>query len=288
MRYLIINADDFGVCKATNEAIEQIFNEGTVSSTTIMTPCKEAEDAAARAKSNSKIKMGLHITTNAEGPKENRWKPVSAAEKVRSLTDEEGFFFGTVPEFVKQAKAEEVAVELEAQYQFLAERGILPTHADSHMGSVYGLNGASFMKETLEFCAKYKLPFRFPKAIENIKNFIRMETVPEPLVKMHEQAVSYAAALGVKLIDNLATNNADFSELTGYEKVKEIYFNIISSLPDGVSEILLHPSLESSPRAVNNPRWQSRVWERQLLLDDSLKAHIEKEGISLITYNDIP
>lgn len=27
-RFLIINADDFGVCMETNEAIERLFNEG--------------------------------------------------------------------------------------------------------------------------------------------------------------------------------------------------------------------------------------------------------------------
>jgi len=288
MRYLIINADDFGVCTATNEAIEQIFNEGILSSATIMTPCPGAKDAIARAKANPKINIGLHITTNAEWTREwGQWKPISSHDKVRSLTDESGYFYSTVREFAQNAKPSEVATEMEAQYQYLVNAGIIPTHADSHMGSLYGLSGTSFMKEALEFCAKHKLPFRFPKNIDNVKALMRMEAIPAPLIAGHKQAVAYAAALGVKLIDNLLTSTVDFAELTGYEKLKAIYFHLISSLPEGVSEIFMHPSLENSPVGANNPKWPARVWEYQLLRDDSFRKHIEREGIALITYTEI-
>jgi len=289
VRYLIINADDYGVCMETNKAIEHIFNEGTISSTTIMTPCIGAEDGVTRAKANPKIKMGLHITTNAEWTKEyGSWKPVAPAEQTQSLTDENGYFFNNVAAFASQAKGAEVAVEIEAQYQFLLSRGIAPTHADSHMGSVYGLSGVSFMKETLEFCAKHSLPFRFPKNIENVKMLTRLETIPAPLAAAHQQAVGYASMLGVKLIDNLLSCLLDYSELTSYEKVRDEYFRILSHLPEGVSELFLHPSAENSPMGKNNPKWQSRVWEYQLLLDDAFKRHIESENITLISYPQIP
>ena len=289
MRFLIINADDYGVCTATNEAIEQIFNEGAISSTTIMTPCPGAEDGVARSKANPKIKIGLHITTNAEWTQEwGKWRPVGKPEQTRSLTDENGYFFNNVREFSQKANADEVAAEIEAQYQYLASRGIMPTHADSHMGSLYGLEGPSFLKEALDFCAKHKLPFRFPKNIGAVKRMMQMETVPAALLTKHEQVVAYATALGVKLIDHLLTGAADFAELTGYEKLKNIYFHLISNLQEGVSEIFMHPSLESSPVGANNPNWHARVWEYQLLRDDDFGKHIEKEGISLIAYPEIP
>jgi len=286
MRQLIINADDFGVCLETNKAIEHIFNEGTISSTTIMTPCPHANDAIAKAKANPKIKMGLHITTNAEWTQQwGQWGAV--ATNVPSLVDAKGYFFSTVAEFASSAKTDEVAIEMEAQYQFLVAHGIVPTHADSHMGSVYGLSGVSFMKETLEFCARHKLPFRFPKNIENSKALTGMDAIPAPLVTMHGQAVAYANALGVKLIDNLFSSTVDFAEITSYEKLKEIYFGLISNLPEGVSELFLHPSGEASPIGVGNHKWLVRVWEYQLLLDDALKRHLEKEGICLISYSQI-
>jgi predicted glycoside hydrolase/deacetylase ChbG (UPF0249 family) len=144
------------------------------------------------------------------------------------------------------------------------------------------------MKETLELCARHKLPFRFPKSLENVKQIARMETLPEELIKAHEQIVATAQTLGIKLIDYLLTNTTPFSELTSYEKLKSVYFRLISGLPEGVSEIFLHPSPENSPVGANNPVWFARVWEYKLLLDDDLRHLIEKEDIKLITYPEIP
>lgn len=44
-RLLIVNADDFGMCHAINEAILQTLKAGIVSSTTLMVPCPWAPHA---------------------------------------------------------------------------------------------------------------------------------------------------------------------------------------------------------------------------------------------------
>ncbi len=41
-RYLIINADDYGMSQSTNQAIEHLFNEGFITSTTLMTNLRKA------------------------------------------------------------------------------------------------------------------------------------------------------------------------------------------------------------------------------------------------------
>ena len=48
-RYLIINADDFGLCHSANEAVMELFEGGYIRSSTIMTPCPGAEEAVAFA-----------------------------------------------------------------------------------------------------------------------------------------------------------------------------------------------------------------------------------------------
>lgn len=45
-RLLIVNADDFGMCHANNLAIQQLFEEGAISSSTLMFPCGWAKEAA--------------------------------------------------------------------------------------------------------------------------------------------------------------------------------------------------------------------------------------------------
>ena len=39
-KYLIINADDFGMCMSANEAVESLFLNGRLRSATIMMPCE--------------------------------------------------------------------------------------------------------------------------------------------------------------------------------------------------------------------------------------------------------
>ena len=44
-KYLIVNADDYGMCNAANEAVEELFLGGWLKSSTIMMPCPGAEHA---------------------------------------------------------------------------------------------------------------------------------------------------------------------------------------------------------------------------------------------------
>ena len=51
-KYLIINADDFGLCHSANLAVEELFEGGWLKSSTIMTPCPGADEAIDFAKKN--------------------------------------------------------------------------------------------------------------------------------------------------------------------------------------------------------------------------------------------
>ena len=44
-KYLVLNADDFGMCKSANEAVFELFKSGDLLSATIMMPCPAAEEA---------------------------------------------------------------------------------------------------------------------------------------------------------------------------------------------------------------------------------------------------
>ncbi len=285
-KYLIINADDFGVFNSTNKAIEKIFNEGTVTSTTLMTPCSFFKDAIDIAKNNKNMNVGLHITLNAEY--REKWGSVSKKEEVPSLLDENGYFYSTVRELTNHAKLSEVLFEIESQYKRMVENGLTPDHADSHMGCVYGLTGVSYMKETLEFCAKYNLPFRFPKNLEGAVSITGQKELPFELVNLHKQVVDYSKYLKVPLIDSLLTNTLPFSEIKNYGVLKDAYINIIKNLPQGISEIFLHPSYDEPLASKDNPKWIVRQWELEFLLSDDLKDLIKKEDIQLISWKDVP
>ena len=65
-RLLNINADDFGMCHATNAAIFRSLTDGVVCSTTLMVPCAWALHAMHWLTANPDIPFGVHLTAMNE------------------------------------------------------------------------------------------------------------------------------------------------------------------------------------------------------------------------------
>src|SRR5947207_15090551 len=83
-RLLIINADDFGMCHAINEAIFRTLKEGVVRSTTLMVPCPWALHAMHLLGENPDMAFGVHLTVICDRA-HYRWGPLAPRDKVTSL-----------------------------------------------------------------------------------------------------------------------------------------------------------------------------------------------------------
>ena len=280
-RYLIINADDYGVCLSANQAVEHLFNEGFITSTTLMTPCPWAEEALNRAKNNQKMRVGLHLTFNAEWHL-YKWGPVCRTKPVGSLLDEDGYFYSRVAPLLQTAQPEDITSEMEAQYDFMAKRGYPPTHADNHMGSVYGLEGRSFLKEAFAFCTKHGLNFRLPRSAENFGS------LPEELKSSLEGIAAEADRMGIGILDDLFSHPFALTPSDTYETVRDYYLNRIRKIRPGITEMFLHPAKETEELKAICGGWQKRVWEYRLMLDDMVIKAIEAEGIKLVGWTDAP
>ena len=68
-KYLIINADDFGLNKEQNAAIKDLLEKKLITSTSLMSVAPEAEDATAFAK-DIDFPVGVHSTLNSDDEKE--------------------------------------------------------------------------------------------------------------------------------------------------------------------------------------------------------------------------
>ncbi|GAA2212057.1 hypothetical protein GCM10009850_075190 [Nonomuraea monospora] len=269
-RRVVITADDLGREPGTTEVIAALLAEGHVSATTLICVSPEAEQAAARMRQAGVVPR-LHVTLTSERGLP-RWRPLDGPA---SLADADGTL--SDDPFVLGARGEtaDVLREADAQLRWMRARGLPPVAADSHSGTLYGLHGRSWLAGTLAWCARHGLAFRLPRDPEPYFG----GPLAAPLAAAHAQAVAHADALGVRIPQTIATNRSTARDLGGYERLRDDYLRRLAALPEGTSELFLHPSRED---AVIGPDGVVRTWEARLLRDPVWHKALESEGVEVV------
>ncbi|NUS09041.1 MAG: ChbG/HpnK family deacetylase, partial [Nonomuraea sp.] len=174
-----------------------------------------------------------------------------------------------------RGEAGDVIGEADAQLRWMRDRGLTPEAADSHAGTLYGLHGRSWLAEALGWCARHGLAFRLPRDPEPYAG----GPLPPPLAAAHERAVALADTLGVRIPETIATNRRTAADLGAYEHLRDDYLRRLAALPEGTSELFLHPSRED---AVAGPDGVVRAWETRLLRDPVWHGALEREGVEVV------
>ncbi len=113
LRYLIVNADDFGISSGTNQGILRAHRHGVVTSASLMVLRTAARQAAEYAAENPLLSVGLHVELGEWNFAGNQWRSVHTAVDLRD--------------------AASVGKELHRQLNMFTElMGRPPTHLDSH------------------------------------------------------------------------------------------------------------------------------------------------------------
>ncbi len=292
-RYLIINADDFGMCRGANLAVMDLFKnpQSALTSSTIMTPCAWAPEACKFAGENPQFAIGVHLTLTSEWSK-YRWAPVNS-KNTDSLRDEEGFMWHESDQVEKNVDIDEVEGEIRAQIERAKRLGLVnPSHLDNHMGSLYGIETGRFelLQLTLSLAGEYGLPFRMPGNVTDdmLGNSMLDINVDKSLIEMvFGKIVDFAKANNVAIPDYLIPNEWSGPQKDSYENFKEYLYNLYANIPNGITETYLHPSIETDDLKGTTGAWERRVWEYQIMSDPRTKQHIEAHGIKLINYRDL-
>ncbi len=132
MKGFIINADDYGMALAINDAIEKLFKLGCISSTSIMPNMSHVESVAQLLLDMPDIGVGVHLTLS-------QGKPISPVHEVPSLVNEKGEFFSCSQLIKKSIKGciSFKQCRLELRRQILRAKELTNNridHWDSHQG----------------------------------------------------------------------------------------------------------------------------------------------------------
>jgi hypothetical protein len=127
-RKIIVNADDFGMNAETNRAIVEAFENNVISSATLMANMPGFDEACELAHRHRLLgKIGLHLNLTSGYPLS------SPIRRCPRFCENVGLFRARQTRF-RLSKEERLAVETEIASQIKAclDRGLCPTHLDSH------------------------------------------------------------------------------------------------------------------------------------------------------------
>lgn len=278
MKYLILNCDDFGQSVPMNAAIMHLLEERKVSSATIMTPAPAFAEAAAWCRKHPEAPIGLHLTFTSEF-EALRWPSLTGHP---SLHDETGNLHRTVKDFELSADATAVKNEMIAQFEAAKQAGLQVTHADNHMGSLYGLEtGKSHLPAVLWQCARRGLPFRLFRYVDPHDRFLA--SIPNVQATL-DKVVALADTLGAAVPDYLISHPFDVEEGETYASFKRSLIDKLYRLPEGVVETYIHPGTDDPWMREHIPHWEKRVWEYKLMLDDDFGYALRDAGVTLTDY----
>lgn len=281
-KYLIINGDDFGMSHSANAAVMDLFESGCLKSSTIMTPCPGAEEAVAFAAAHPQYAIGVHLTHTNEWQENWPWGSLTGG---KSLENPEGRMWPESEDFEAHCDYAEAMAESRAQIEFCESRGMRPSHVDSHMGALYGLNGKlKLLPLTLALCGKKGYPFRmFSKPLDN--------QCPEgtPLW-LFRGACRFSGAFG-KLYHVPMPDYLIFPEKietgSSYEEFKRNFIEYLIRIPYGICETYIHPALPTEEMKRITGTWERRGWEYRVMKDPEVHDAFRTHGVHLISYRDL-
>jgi predicted glycoside hydrolase/deacetylase ChbG (UPF0249 family) len=266
VRALIVNADDFGLCRDENQATIEGLERGIFTSATILAPAPGFDDAVEAVRRLPAADLGVHLTLNSEWPN-YRWGPVLGREAVPSLVDAAGFLWPDVAAVYAHARLDEAQAELRAQIDRVIAAGIDPTHLDCHMGPLH--LRADFHELYVDLARAYRLPIRVtPRAM------LRRMGLGAIVEQLDTAAILYP--------DNLILGGRR-SPAT----VEEYWSGVLRALPPGVSEIYCHPAYAGAELRGFAHDGTKREADFRFFTGDKARELIAFEGIQLIGYRKL-
>ncbi len=286
-KYLIINADDFGMSSEYNQAICNLMTQGIVSSTSLMANGKAYEEAIRDIRRLDLKNIGVHLTLTCDEFENNNKITYSSVTHANSLEDKNGVLFCSYRDLAEKASDEDIINEIYSQIMKIKNDGIEFTHIDNHMYSVIhylGLRGYKcFYKALHRLKANRKIGFRHALRKYDIDGV--RSVYPGRKIQPYAWAMNYL--LHLRCPDFVFTIPYASASWDSVEQKCDLLNTFFSNIKNGVSELHVHPAIFSEELRKRNPTWKDRINEYDALKCYSKDLLMDSYGITLISYADL-
>ena len=286
-KYLIINADDFGMSSEFNQAICYLMTQGIVSSTSLMANGRAYEEAIQDIRKLDMKNIGVHLTLTCDGFENNNKITYSSVTHANSLEDKNGVLYCSYRDLADKASDEDIINEIYSQILKIKNDGIEFTHIDNHMYSVIpflGLRGYKcFYKALHRLGIKKKIGFRHAQKKYDIDGV--RSVYPGRKIQPYAWAMNYF--FNLRCPDFVFTIPYASPQSDCVEQKCDLLDTFFSNIKNGVSELHVHPAIFSEELRKRNPTWRDRVNEYEALKCYSKELLMDKYDIILISYADL-
>lgn len=265
LKYLVINADDFGFTRDVNEGIVEAHRNGILTATTLMANGPAFDDAVRLADETPTLDIGCHLTLIGGN----------------SLLDPSRRLPSSTPELTAQVYTGTIAIydELEAQVRKILAAGIQPTHLDTHKHTHLlppVLRAVCSIAEN--FCIRWvRKPIDFRTASSGewkqrlIGRFVRRVEMGAVLDRQGLRHTDHFWGFAI-------TGRLDEAALAG----------VMAHIPQGSTELMTHPGRLTEELAAAPTRLkESRVVELKALVSPLVREAVNKAGIELVNYRQL-
>ena len=263
LKGLIVTADDFGLVREVNDAVEAAHRDGVLTAASLMVAAPAARDAVERARRLPSLRVGLHVVLT-EGA------PVLPASDLSHLVDGRGMLrsdmaaLGATLAFSRRARWQ-LAAEIGAQFEAFRDTGLTLDHCNAHKHfHLHPLAGRLLAEVGARFGLR---AMRVPLEPTSVLRRIEPHT---PILPVRLTApLALALRRRVRAAGLLAPDSVFGLQWSG-QMTRERLSGLIRRLPDGLSEIYLHPATGPFPGAA--PGYRHREELEALVAPEVLAA----------------
>jgi chitin disaccharide deacetylase len=277
LRQLIVTADDLGADIARNEGIFEAVEAGAVTSASILVNAPAFHDALAKILASShRISVGVHLNIS-EG------MPLSSG--LKCLTNSGGSFFGKAEthrrllEYGNSSLKAEIKREFTAQIRALAESGLKIDHIDGHQHvHVFPAAIEAAISVAQEFGIPWiRIPEEPPPAGSLAKAGSRYTLEAENFSRLAASARARTSEYSLNTTDHF--RGLYLKGLLSKEFIEEIF----QSLPQGLTELMVHPGKAPKDASESFAAFSNAEREKELafLKRAEFKSLLEKYFIQL-------